>query len=461
MSTHMDIKRLFIANRGEIAVRIIRACQKLGIETVVGVSTADRETLAAKMADRAICIGPAAASESYLKMDVVVMAAKETHCHAIHPGYGFLAENARFQRLCTEHGLAFVGPPAAAIESLGDKVRARLLASGLGVPIVPGNNDVKSVQAAAEFGQHAGYPFLLKASAGGGGRGMRIVRAANEVANAFQDATAEARTSFGNPQLYIERYVERARHVEIQIIGDAHGNVIHLGERDCSIQRRHQKLIEESPSPVVDENLRARMADAALRLARHAGYTNAGTVEFIVDLDAGEFYFLEVNTRIQVEHPVTEMTTGVDLVAEQIRVAGGLPLSIAQADVKPGGHAIECRINAELAERDFLPCPGRITEWQPPAGADIRVDTHCYSGYFIPPYYDSLIAKLIVRDTDRNAAISGMSRALGAFHVSGVHTTIPFHRAVLAHPDFVHGDVTTRWVEETFQKGDALARQTA
>ena len=448
----MDIKRLFIANRGEIAVRIIRACQKLGIETVIGVSTADRQTLAAKIADRAVCIGPAAAPESYLKMGTVVTAAKETGCHAVHPGYGFLAENAQFQRLCTGHGLAFVGPPAAVIESLGDKVQARLLASDLGLPTVPGNNDVSSVQAAAEFGRHKGYPFLLKASAGGGGRGMRVVRAANEVVDAFQGATAEARASFGNPRLYIERYVERARHVEIQIIGDTHGNVVHLGERDCSIQRRHQKLIEESPSPVVDESLRARMADAAMRLARHVGYTNAGTVEFIVDLDSGEYYFLEVNTRIQVEHPVTEMVTGVDLVAEQIRVASGMPLSIAQADIRPAGHAIECRINAEMVERDFQPSPGQITEWQPPEGMDIRADTHCYSGYCVPPFYDSLIAKLIVRGTDRKTAISAMSRALGTFRVSGVHTTIPFHQAVLAHTDFVNGNVTTRWVEEKFMK---------
>ena len=452
MSVQTGINRLYVANRGEIAVRVIEACRKLGIYTVVGVSSADRQSLASTMADRAVCIGPPAASESYLKMHAVVTAAKETGCDAVHPGYGFLAENAHFQRLCAEHGLKFVGPPAAAIESLGDKVRARRIASELEVPVVPGHDDVRSPQTAMEFGQRAGYPFLFKASAGGGGRGMRIVRAPHEVTDAFDSATAEARASFGNPQLYIERYVERARHVEIQVIADVHGNVVHLGERDCSIQRRHQKLIEESPSPVVDETLRNRMADSAIRLARHVGYTGAGTVEFLVDLASKQFYFLEVNTRIQVEHPVTEMVTGVDLVAEQIRVADGMPLSISQTGFRPTGHSIECRINAEQAEQDFRPSPGLITQWQPPAGAGIRVDTHCYSGYLVPPYYDSLMAKLIVHGHDRAAAISAMAHALGAFRVAGVHTTIPFHQRVLKHADFLKANATTRWVEQTLLK---------
>jgi len=449
MMARAGIKRLYVANRGEIAVRIIRACQKLGIGTVIGVSTADRESLAGTLADRAICIGPPAASASYLNMEAVVTAARETDCDAVHPGYGFLAENARFQRLCVQHELRFVGPSAGAIESLGDKVRARRIASELGVPIVAGEDDVESADTAMAFGRHAGYPFLFKASAGGGGRGMRLVRAPHEVVDAFESATAEARASFGNPQIYIERYVERARHVEIQLIADDHGNVVHLGERDCSIQRRHQKLIEESPSPVISDSLRSRMADSAIRLARHVGYTNAGTVEFLVDLDSKEYFFLEVNTRIQVEHPVTEMVTGVDLVAEQIRVANGMPLSISQEDVTVAGHAIECRINAEQVEKGFLPSPGTIKQWQPPTADGIRVDTHCYSGYVIPPFYDSLMAKLIVHGRDRRAAIATMKEALGQFLVAGVHTTIPFHQHVLDHADFMEGNATTRWVENT------------
>ncbi|MBI4191030.1 MAG: acetyl-CoA carboxylase biotin carboxylase subunit [Betaproteobacteria bacterium] len=450
------MKRLFVANRGEIAVRIIQACRKLGVEAVVGVSAADRQSLAATIADRAVCIGPAPATESYLKMGAVVTAAKGTGCDAVHPGYGFLAERAGFQRLCVEHGLKFVGPSAAAIEAMGDKLQARRIAAELGVPIVPGTDHVRAAQDALAFGREAGFPFLLKASAGGGGRGMRVVRSPEEVATAFDSASAEARAAFGNPALYIERYVEHARHVEIQVIADSHGNIVHLGERDCSTQRRHQKLIEEAPSPVIDQDLRARMAQAAVRLAGHVGYTNAGTVEFILDLDSDAFYFLEMNTRIQVEHPVTEMITGIDLVAEQIRVAGGAPLSIAQDAVRFNGHAIECRINAERAERDFMPSPGLVTEWQPPAGPEIRVDTHCYPGYFIPPFYDSMIAKLIVHGKDRAAALSRMSRALGSFKVAGVHTTIPFHQAVLAHPDFRRGRGTTRWVEEKFMMQSRL-----
>ncbi len=447
LTASTSIKRLYIANRGEIAVRIVRACRTLDLATVIGVSTADRESLAAKLADRAICIGPPAASASYLNMKTAVAAAKETDCDAVHPGYGFLAENAQFQRLCEQHGLTFVGPSAAAIESLGDKVRARRSASELGVPIVPGEDDVGSANAALAFGQRAGYPFLFKASAGGGGRGMRIVRAPHEVADAFDSATAEARASFGNPQLYIERYIERARHVEMQLIADTRGNVVHLGERDCSIQRRHQKLIEESPSPVIDGTMRTRMADSAIRLFQHAGYTNAGTVEFLVDLDSNEYFFLEVNTRIQVEHPVTEMVAGVDLVAEQIRVANGAALSLQQDDVKLAGHAIECRINAEDVEKEFLPSPGAIRQWQPPAGNGIRVDTHCYPGYVVPPFYDSLMAKLIVHGPDRPAAISQMKKALAGFAVAGIHTTIPFHQQVIGHRDFLNGSATTRWVE--------------
>lgn len=450
MTAKSEIQRLFIANRGEIAVRIISACRQLDVETVVGVSEADRRSLAAMLADRAVCIGPAPAAESYLNMAAVVTAAKGTGCDAVHPGYGFLAEQAAFQRLCVTHGLKFVGPPASAIEAMGDKLQARHMAVELGVPTAPGTDQVQAAHVALDFGRRAGYPFLLKARAGGGGRGMRVVRSPAEVATAFESASAEARAAFGNPTLYIERYIEHARHVEIQVIADGHGNMVHLGERDCSVQRRHQKLIEEAPSPVIGPALRARMAEAAVRLARHVGYTNAGTVEFILDVDSGAFYFLEMNTRIQVEHPVTEMITGVDLVAEQIRVASGAPLSMAQDAIRPSGHAIECRINAERAERDFMPSPGEVTTWQPPVGPGIRLDTHGYPGYTIPPFYDSLLAKLIVHGPDRRTAISRLSHALASFEVTGIPTTIPFHQAVLAHPDFGQGRVTTRWVEESF-----------
>ncbi|MPZ46317.1 MAG: acetyl-CoA carboxylase biotin carboxylase subunit [Betaproteobacteria bacterium] len=457
----LPIRRVFVANRGEIAVRVIRACRTLGIETVIGVSEADRDTLGARLADRAVCIGPAPAAQSYLRMDTAVTAAKGTGCQALHPGYGFLAERAAFPRLCAEHGLVFVGPSADAIEAMGDKLRARKIAESLGIPTVPGTDCVASADDLVQFGRRAGYPFLVKASAGGGGRGMRVVRTAEEAPSAFESASAEARAAFGDSTLYIERYVERARHIEIQVIADAHGNVVHLGERDCSTQRRHQKLIEEAPSPVIDEAMRSSMAQAAVRLVRHVSYTNAGTIEFIFDLDTRAFYFLEMNTRIQVEHPVTESITGVDLVAEQIRVAGGAPLSLAQQDVRFDGHAIECRINAEMPERDFQPSPGRIGTWQAPAGAGIRVDTHCYPGYFVPPFYDSMIGKLIVHGRDREDAVSRMSSALAAFKVDGVPTTIPFHQAVLAHPDFAQGRVTTRWVEDKFMTSSAARRISA
>lgn len=447
-----SIQRLFVANRGEIAVRIVEACRKLGIEAVVGVSVADRETLAARLADRSVCIGPRQASESYLKMETLLVAAQGSGCDAIHPGYGFLAERSDFQRLCAENDLIFVGPSAETIEAMGDKLQARKIAEKLGVPTTSGSDQVGSPEEALELGKNIGYPLLFKASAGGGGRGMRIVHAPEEVTSAFESASAEARDAFGDPTLYIERYIENARHVEVQIMGDSYGKIIHLGERDCSIQRRYQKLIEEAPSPVVDQNLRADMADAAVHLAEHVDYLGAGTVEFILDQDSKDFYFLEMNTRIQVEHPVTEMITGVDLVAEQIRVAGGEPLSVSQEDVKIDGHAIECRINAEMPDRDFMPSPGKIAEWQPPSGEGVRVDSHCYSGYLIPPFYDSMIGKLIVHGEDRDAAIETMFSALGDFVIEGVHTTIPFHKAVLEDPDFRSGLVTTSWVEEEFMK---------
>lgn len=444
------IKRVFIANRGEIAMRVLRTCRSLGLETVVGVSDADSRSLAAASADRAIRIGPARAAESYLKMQTVVHAALGTDCDAIHPGYGFLSERAEFQRLCTAEGLVFIGPTEDAINAMGDKLKARALARDLGIPVVTGSDHVLSTSQAEDVGRQIGYPFLLKARAGGGGRGMRVVRSAAEVDSAFSGATAEARAAFGDPTLYIERYIQQARHVEVQVFGDTFGNVIHLGERDCSAQRRHQKLIEETPSPAIDASTRKEMTEAAIEIARHVRYTSAGTVEFIFDTESGKFYFLEMNTRIQVEHPVTEMVTGVDIVVEQLRVAGGERLALRQKDVTFRGHAIECRINAEDPEARFMPCPGRITRWNPPKGEGVRVDTHCFEGYVIPPYYDSMIAKLIVHDADRKAAMGRIVAALDAFDIEGVKTTIPFHGQVLRHPDFQRGGITTTWVENCF-----------
>lgn len=402
------------------------------------------------MADRSVCIGPARSSESYLNKEAIVTAALKTGCDAVHPGYGFLAERSAFQRLCTENGLLFLGPSAKAIERMGDKIEALMAAKRLNVPTVPGGEQVGTADVARTRGGDIGYPFLLKASAGGGGRGMRIVRKPEEVTAAFEAATAEARAAFGDGRLYLERYIESARHVEVQILGDAHGNVIHLGERDCSTQRRHQKLVEETPSPVVSRSARRSMAEAAIRLARSEEYVGAGTVEFIFDMESGSYYFLEMNTRIQVEHPITEMITGVDLVAEQIRVGSGAPILHKQDEIVFQGHSIECRINAELPGEDFRPSPGRITEWQIPEGPGIRVDSHCFEGYEVPPYYDSMIAKLIVHDVDRKAAIEKMDRALSRFRISGIDTTTQFHRRVINHPDFIANRVTTSWVEQVF-----------
>jgi acetyl-CoA carboxylase, biotin carboxylase subunit len=395
-------KRLFVANRGEIAVRIVRACERLGIESVVAVSDADRDTLAARLATSAVCIGPAPAVESYLKAEAVVAAAVGTGCEAIHPGYGFLSERAAFARLCAEAGLVFVGPSPESIEAMGDKITALKLAEQAGVPRLPGSDHIQDLAGARWAADRIGYPVMLKASAGGGGRGMRLVRSEREIGEALESAASEAKAAFGDGTLYMERFITRARHIEIQIIGDAHGNVLHLGERDCSTQRRHQKLIEEAPSPAIDGDLRRRLCEAALRLARHANYRSAGTVEFVFDEEYREAYFLEMNTRIQVEHPVTEMVTGHDLVAQQIRIAGGEPVSFTQEDVRINGHAIECRINAEDPRRKFMPCPGQLEIWAPPAGDDVRVDSHCYAGCRIPPFYDSLLAKVIVRGASRH-----------------------------------------------------------
>ncbi|MGF6999386.1 acetyl-CoA carboxylase biotin carboxylase subunit [Paraburkholderia sp. GAS32] len=445
-----DIRRVFVANRGEIAVRIIRACRSLGIETVAGLSEADVESQAARLADQHVVLGPPPASESYLKIANLVRAAKESGCDAVHPGYGFLSERPAFARACAEAGLIFIGPSPEAIDAMGDKITAVGLAAKAGVPRVPGSGALADPEAARRIAADIGYPVLMKATAGGGGRGMRVVRSDDEVEAAFKSASSEAQSAFGDATLYVEKFIEKARHIEIQVMGDQHGNVVHLGERECSTQRRHQKLIEEAPSPFLSDDMRVQMGDAAVGLARNVGYFGAGTIEFVVDDRDGKFYFLEMNTRIQVEHPVTEEVTGRDLVAEQIRVACGLPLSFSQQDIVLDGHAIECRINAEDPDKNFLPRPGRIDRWQPPSGFGVRLDTHCHEGYTVPPYYDSLIAKLIVHAPTRAEAIARMSRALADFHVEGPATTIAFHEAVLEHDDFAKGQVTTRWVEDTF-----------
>lgn len=442
------ISRVLVANRSEIAVRIIRACRDLGIESVVTVSEADRDSLPARMADRAVCIGPARASESYLKVGTIVSAALGTGADAVHPGYGFLAEQADLPEACAQHGLTFIGPTEKNIREMGDKLLARKMADGLGVPVIPGSELVRDHDDALVVAERVGYPVLLKAAAGGGGKGMKIVGRPQDLKRVFQEASAEAGAAFGDNRIYLEHFIPNARHIEIQVMGDKHGNVFHLFERDCSLQRRYQKMVEEAPSPAVSPELRERISNSALRIARQIRYENAGTVEFIFDQDNEAFYFLEMNTRIQVEHPVTEMVTGIDLVKEQIRVASGLPISFSQEEVRLNGHAIECRINAESAQDGFRPCPGRITGWISPEGPDIRLDSHCYPGYMVPPFYDSLLAKLITRGKSRNEAIEKMKWALSNFEVSGIDTIIPFHQAILRHPDYLEGKVNTRWVEE-------------
>jgi acetyl-CoA carboxylase, biotin carboxylase subunit len=445
------IQRLFVANRGEIAVRIVRACQRLGIEAVVAVSDVDRNSLAARLATRAVCIGPAAASQSYLRAETLVAAALGSGCQAVHPGYGFLSERPAFARMCEDAGLLFVGPRAQSIEAMGEKLAAVHIAEQAGVPRVPGSDRIETIEDARRAAERIGFPLLIKANAGGGGRGMRLVHEARDLAGAIESAASEARAAFGDPMLYIEKFISLARHVEVQVLGDGKGSVVHLGERDCSTQRRYQKLIEEAPSPVIAERVRRQMTDAAVSLAAQVAYRGAGTVEFVYDPESQKFYFLEMNTRIQVEHPVTEMVTGRDLVVEQIQIAAGEPISFVQKDVELHGHAIECRINAENPARNFMPCPGRIEVWDPPPTGDrLRVDTHCYPGYVVPPHYDSLLAKLIVHSPDRSSAIRSMSEALAGFAVSGVATTIPFHRTVLAHGDFRSAAIHTRWVDQEF-----------
>ena len=443
----MALQRCLIANRGEIAVRVIRACQRLGIETVAAVSEADRESMAARIADRAVCIGPARATDSYLNIPALVATALGTGCDAVHPGYGFLSENTAFAAACTENGIAFVGPSAENIRQMGNKLVARDIAQEVGVPLAPGSPRIAEFSTARGIAEEIGMPVLFKAAAGGGGRGIRIVHRHEDLRSAFDTASAEAQAAFGDNALFLERYIGNARHVEVQVLADRHGTVIHLGERDCSLQRRYQKILEEAPAFGLTDALRYGMREAAVKLARHIGYESAGTVEFIVDVDKGEFFFLEMNTRVQVEHPVTEMVTGVDIVSEQLRVAAGEALSVRQEDVSTTGHAIECRINAEAPARGFAPSPGRITEWAPPEGEGIRLDSHAAQGYVVPPFYDSLVAKLIVHGRDRDDAISRMTEALARFRVSGIETTIPFHRYVLKQPNFAAERINTNWLE--------------
>ena len=440
-------KKILIANRGEIALRVIRACKELGVGTVAVYSEADRDSLHVRFADEEVCIGPARAAESYLAPKRIIAACEVTGADAVHPGYGFLAENADFSEMCAASNLHFIGPAPEAIRAMGDKALAKKKMQEAGVPVVPGSDGViDSFDAARAVAADVGYPLIVKASAGGGGRGMRLVKLPAELEGAFTTASAEAQAAFGNGEVYLEHFVRRPRHVEIQLLADNYGQIVHFGERDCTLQRRHQKLLEESPSPVMTSALRARMGDAAVLGARHVGYRGAGTVEFLLN-DRQEFYFMEMNTRIQVEHPVSEEQADVDLIKEQIRVAAGEPLGYTQEDITWSGHTIECRVNAEDPERDFRPAPGTITSFHIPGGHGVRVDTHAYAGYVIPPHYDSMIAKLIVRGRSREEAIHKMRRALDEFIIEGIPTTIPFHRRVLDDADFVSGHFDTGFVE--------------
>ncbi|MEK6768574.1 MAG: acetyl-CoA carboxylase biotin carboxylase subunit [Gemmatimonadota bacterium] len=444
-------KKVLIANRGEIAVRVIRACRELGIATVAVYSEADRESLHVRFADDDVCIGPPPARDSYLRIPQIIAAAEITGADAIHPGYGFLSERAEFAEIVTASNIVFIGPTADQIRQMGDKAQARKLAQEAGVPTVPGSpGPVADGDEALGFAREIGFPVIIKAAAGGGGKGMRVAQNEEDFGRHFQLARSEALASFSNDAVYLEKYLARPRHVEIQVMGDQHGRIVHLNERDCSVQRRHQKLIEEAPSPALTPETRAAMGAAAVKLSRRIGYVGAGTVEFLLDTD-GSFYFMEMNTRIQVEHPVTEMGSSWDLVKEQIRVAAGEKMGIPRGGLKLRGHAIECRVNAEDPARNFQPCPGLVTTFHPPGGPGVRVDTHLYAGYTVPPYYDSLIAKVIVHGNDRAEALARMHQALDGFIIEGVKTTIPFLGRVLMHPDFQRGDVDTKFLERESQ----------
>ena len=440
-------KKVLIANRGEIALRVIRACKELGLATVAVYSEADRESLHVRFADDDVCIGRPPGRDSYLNIPRIIAAAEITGADAIHPGYGFLAENAEFAEKVGASNITFIGPTPDQIRQMGDKATARRLAQELGVPTVPGSpGPVESLEAGLEIAGQIGFPVIIKATAGGGGKGMRVATDPDQFAQAFNLAKQEALAAFGSGEVYLEKYLARPRHIEIQIMGDTHGKVMHLCERDCSVQRRHQKLVEEAPSPVVDQTLRQAIGGAAVKLAESIGYVGAGTIEFLLDTD-GAFYFMEMNTRIQVEHPVTEMCTNFDLVKEQISVAAGEPLSFVMNGHRLRGHAIECRVNAEDPSRNFQPSPGLITAYHPPGGPGVRVDTHIYAGYTVPPYYDSLLAKVIVHGNTRVEALARMRQALDSFIIEGVTTTIPFLGRVMRHPDFVAGNVDTKFLE--------------
>ncbi|MFD2658379.1 acetyl-CoA carboxylase biotin carboxylase subunit [Gracilibacillus thailandensis] len=443
------IKKLLIANRGEIAVRIIRSAKEMGIETVAVYSEADSDALHVQLADEAYCIGPKLSTDSYLNFTNIMSVATLTDTDAIHPGYGFLSENADFAEICDACNITFVGPSAYAIQKMGTKDVARETMREAGVPVVPGSNGIiKDEEEGLKVANGIGFPVIIKATAGGGGKGIRVARTEEELLKGIRVTQNEAEKAFGNPGVYLEKYIEDFRHVEIQVLADNHGNVIHLGERDCSIQRRLQKLIEETPSPAIDEDMRKKMGEAAVKAAKAVQYSGAGTIEFIFDQKENKFYFMEMNTRIQVEHPVTEMVTGVDLIKEQLHIANNETLNYKQEDITFNGWAIECRINAENPEQDFMPSAGKIEMYLPPGGLGVRVDSAAYPGYQIPPYYDSMIAKLIIYGKTRKEAVDRMKRALDEFVVEGVYTTIPFHRKMMVHPVFVDGDFNTRFLEK-------------
>jgi acetyl-CoA carboxylase biotin carboxylase subunit len=449
------IARLLVANRGEIAVRIIRACFDEGIETVLVASKPDRDSLAAKLADQVVVIGPASPAESYLDVARVVTAALSTGCTAIHPGYGFLSEQPSLAMACADNGLIFVGPSVDSLERGGDKLVARALARRLNIPVSSGSDAISDIGEAVEIARQVGLPVMIKAAAGGGGRGMGLITDVEELAERLERASNEAREAFGDGRLYLERYVEHARHIEVQILGDTHGNVVHLGERDCSIQRRYQKVIEEAPSYTLSEESRAKLYDAAVKIAKELRYVGAGTIEFLVDTASESFFFLEMNTRVQVEHPITELVTGVDIVRLQLLIAQGDPLPFTQEAVKVTGHAIEFRLTAEDPDSDFAPRPGRIVEWTMPIGSAVRIDSHCYPGYLVPPYYDSLLAKIIVSGSDRAEAIEIARRTLDHVRVQGVPTPAAMYRKIIDHPDFTDGRVTTKWLEDVYLASSA------
>jgi len=444
----MKFHKVLVANRGEIAVRIIRACRELGIETVAVYSEADRDALHVRLADEAYCIGPVSSKDSYLNLTNIMSVATLTGVDAIHPGYGFLAENADFAEICERCNIVFIGPSPDAISKMGDKSVAKQTMRDANVPVIPGSLGlVETVEDAVAIARDIGYPVIIKATAGGGGKGIRIARDEEELIQGITAAQQEAQKAFGNGGVYLEKFLTGMKHVEIQILADKHGNVVHLGERDCSVQRRRQKLVEEAPCPILSPDVRERMGEAAVRAARAVDYSGAGTLEFLLGQD-GQFYFMEMNTRIQVEHPVTEMVTGIDIIKEMIAVAEGHPLSFRQEDVVIDGHAIECRINAEDPAKNFMPSAGRINFYLPPGGLGVRVDSAAYPGYLIPPHYDSMIAKLIVWGANREEAIARMKRALGEFAVDGVHTTIPFHLKLMDHPKFQQGDFDIKFLED-------------